>query len=217
MKARRATTVALIVLLLSVTSACQSEREMEPPVETARMGPPTALGTYPVARAWARKWRANAFLTRLSMVIPGDELESGPREITYWFLADRGFGPFRWRDSASITVDTQEGTVVEVETGWGRGGYMSEVPLGIECALLDSSDALRMAEALGGKAYREKYADACVRIAGEGGPCLGNLYWGVGYFRPSHDAAYDGLDFGIDARTGEVRGDAYVPPSIPGK
>jgi len=210
--------VALIVLLLSVTSACQSEREMQSPVETASMGPPTALGTYPVANAWARKWRANAFLTRLSMVIPGDDLDSGPREITYWFLADRGFGPFRWRDRASITVDTHEGKVVKVETGWGRGGYMSVVPLGIECALLDSSDALRMAEALGGKAYREKYADTLVSIVGEEGLCLGDLFWSVMYLGPLHDGMYKSLYFLLtDARTGEVRGDARVPPSIPGR
>ncbi|MBM4429317.1 MAG: hypothetical protein FJ026_03090 [Chloroflexi bacterium] len=67
MKARRATMVALIALLLSVTSACQPEPGVEQPVETGRIS----------------------------------------------------------------------------------GRHMSTVPLGIECALLDSSDALRMAEALG--------------------------------------------------------------------
>ncbi|MBM4430164.1 MAG: hypothetical protein FJ026_07435 [Chloroflexi bacterium] len=95
---------------------------------------------------------------------------------------------------------------------------MSVVPLGIECALLDSSDALRMAEALGGKAYREKYADARVSIVGKEGLCLGDLSWSVTYLGPLHDRMYKPLySLLIDARTREVRGDAYVPPSIPGK
>jgi hypothetical protein len=186
-------------------------------VEKPKVGAPTALGAYPIAEDWAREWQFNAFLEELFMVIPGDQFDSGPPEITYWFLADRAFGPFRWRDSAHITVDTQEGKVVKVETGRSGGQYMREISLGIDCALLDSSDALRMAEALGGKAYREKYADARVSIATEEGPCLGEMFWSVTYFIPPQDGAYDDLNFGIDARTGEVRRDAYVPPSIPGK
>jgi hypothetical protein len=216
MRARQRMILAIALLMtLGLGLGCKpSLQQDELVIQRTGSGPLTAKQAYPIARARAQKWRANAYLEEVMMVIPGNKVESGPPEISFSFIADRAFGPFRWWDSALITVDAYEGKVARTETLWGATHHQRKGPFDIEATVLDSSDALRMAEALGGKAYREKHLNARVRITGSRGLIRGELFWGVGYFRPP-EVRDSELNFGIEARTGEVRGDVYLPPSIP--
>jgi hypothetical protein len=206
--ARQRLHIAVVFLLiLGLSPGCTSKpQEEEPVIQRTGSGPLTAKQAYPIAKARAQKWRANAYLEEVIIVIPGNELQAGPRKITYSFVADRAFGPFRWWDSAFITVDTYEGEVSKVETLWGATHRQRLGRFDIDSAVLDSSDALQKAEALGGKAYREKYPNAHVRVIGTRGLLDHNeMFWRVGYFRPPEVRGSE-LDFGIEARTGEVRG-----------
>jgi hypothetical protein len=216
MKARQRmilTTVFLMALGLNLNCRTRLHEEQSV-IQRPGSAPLTGKQAYPIARGWAQRWRGNAYLEEVIMVIPGNQVESGPREIAYSFIADRALGPFRWWDSALITVDAYVGKIIKVETLWGATHHQRKGPFDIEATVLDSSDALRMAEGLGGKAYREKWPNAQVRIMGTHGLMPGELFWDVGYFRPP-EVRGDELSFGIEARTGDVRGDVYLPPSLP--
>lgn len=208
--------IALLLMLMCTTTCASTQTEEGPVVQRTGPGLLTAKQAYPIAKAWARKWRPRFYLERVYAVVPGDQIESGPREIIYSFIADRAFGPFHWWDSAVITVDTYKGTVVQMHTYWGATHSQRLGPFDIESVILDSRDALRIAETLGGKAYREKHPSAHVRIEGARGLADGEMFWGVGYYRPP-EIRGDELNFGIEARTGEVRGDVYLPPFLPTK
>ena len=211
-------TALIVVLLLGLSVSCKFRlSEEEPVISKTGPGPLTAKQAYPIAKARAREWQANAYLGEVSMVISGTEIDDGPRKIVYYFIADHAFGPLSWWDSVFITVDAHEGKVIGFdEYRWATSTQGKFGRFDIESAVLDSSDALRMAENLGGKAYREKYPNAQVRISGSHGLVFGEMFWGVGYFRPP-EVRGDELGFGIEAKTGEVRGDAYLPPSLPSK
>jgi hypothetical protein len=204
------------VLVIVLGISCQSKlREEEPTVEITSLRPLTAKQAYPIAKARVQEWQTNAYLGDVTMVIPGNEVEGGPHRIVFYFVADHAFGPFSWWDSVFITVDAYEGKVIEFDEYKGATSLQGKPGrFYIESTVLDSTDALRMAEDLGGKAYREKYPNAQVRISGTHGLIQGEMFWDVGYFRPP-EVLGDELGFGIEARTGEVRGDAYLPPSFP--
>jgi hypothetical protein len=206
-------TALALVLVLGLSVSCRARpQEEESVIQTVGSRPLTAIQAYPIAKARAQKWRGNAYLGEVSMIIPGNEVENGPRKIIYYFVADQGFGPLRWWDSVFITVDADTGKVIGFdESRWATSTQGKFSRFDIESAVLDSSDALRMAEGLGGKTYREKYPNAQVRICGSHGLIPGELFWDVGYFRPP-EVRDDELSLGIEARTGEVRGDVYLPP-----
>jgi hypothetical protein len=176
-----------------------SWEEAEPALQGPGTERLTAKTAYQIARTHAQKWRANAYVTDVAMVIPGAEIDTGPRTIHFEFIADREWGPFHWWDEAQINVDAYEGEV-KVETAWGSGSRKPR-HLDIESAILDSSDALQRAESPSGKAYREKYANAYVRISGE--RYIGDqIAWIVDYSRP--EVSGTELSIAIDSATGEM-------------
>jgi len=206
------TTLALIMFLVNCI-ACTPKAMEEPLIQNPGSRPLTARQAFVIAKSRAQKWEAQAYLAQVTMVIPGNEVENGPRKIVYYFIADHALGPLHWWDSAFITVDAYEGKVIGFdESRWAtdqqRPGHFD-----IESTVLDSSDAMRIAEDLGGKVYREKFSNAQVRIIGTSGIVRGELFWEIGYFRPP-EVRDDELSFGIEARTGEVRGDVYRSSSL---
>ena len=114
-------------------------------------------------------------------------------------------------------MDAYSGNIVEMSTHYLRTHGQRGASLDIESVILDSSDALRRAEALGGRAYRDTYPNAVVRLWLMRGWFEGEVFWGVGYFRPPEVRGSE-LLLGIEARTGEVRGDMHIPapPPLPG-
>jgi hypothetical protein len=189
-----------LIVVLSVGCASSWEEE-EPTLQGADSRPLTAKTAYDIAKARAQKWRASAILVDLVMVIPGSEIESGPREVFLSFRAERGLGPIRWWDLADITVDGYRGRVM-VDTSFGEGSGLWTGPLDVESARWDSSDALQIAEGLGGKVYRDKHPNAHVRVLGESS--IGNrVVWRLEYFSLPEVNGYE-LGFSIDSVTGEV-------------
>jgi hypothetical protein len=203
------------VLIIVLSISCQLRpQEEESTVQLTGSRPLTAKQAYPIAKARAQKWQTNAYLGDVTMVIPGNEIEGGPYKIVYYFIADHAFGPFSWWDSVFISVDAYSGKIVEFDEYKGATSLQGKYSrFDIESAVLDSSDALRIAEDLGGKAYREKYSDTHVQIEGIDGLVDDEIFWRVSYFG-SPEVRGDKLGFGIEARTGELRGDANLPPFL---
>jgi hypothetical protein len=201
MTKRKAGTALTLSLILILIVGCACSWEEEEPTLQGDSGPLTAKTAYRIAKARAQEWRASATLVDLSMVIPGNEIERGPREVLLSFRAGGALGPVRWWDLADITVDGYRGRV-KVDTSRGQGSGLWTGPLDIESAIRDSSYALQMAEGLGGKVYREKYPGAQVRIWGESS--IGNrVVWRLEYFSRTEADGYE-LGFSIDSVTGEV-------------
>ena len=206
------TTLVLIMILVNGI-ACTPKAREEPVIQDTGSRPLTAKQAFVIAKSRAQNWQAQAYLAQVIMVIPGNDVESGPRKIVYYFIADHALGPLRWWDSAFITIDAYESKIVGFDESRWATHPQGPGRFDIESTTLDSSDALRMAEDLGGKVYREKFSNAQVRIIGTSGIIRGELFWEIGYFRPP-DVRDDELSFGIEARTGEVRGDVYRSSSL---
>ena len=200
--------VPLIMLTtLLVITACKtgSVSEQDPAVLSGSR-PMTAKQAYPIAKAYATRWQAEAYLETVVIRIPNEGVETGPEKIWFSFIADHRFGPIKWWDSLTFTIDAWTGEIIKEEEYLRQRHSQRGGRFDIESAILDSSDALKKAEALGGKAYRDTYPNANISIVGESGPNEGS--WRIGYFRPP-DALRAELNFGINVVTGEVRGSAY--------
>ena len=204
----------MLVVLVCILGCRHETQDGEVVSERNGGSPLTAKEAYPIAWERAAAWRKGAYLSEIIILISGDHVERGPEKITFIFHADHALGPFRWWDAAFIAVDPQTGVVTttsvyEWQTHTQKGPHAD-----IARAILDSSDALRIAEEQGGRAYREQRPDVMICITGANGLGEEQFLWGVDYFR-RNAAGRDDLLFTIDAGTGEARKHVYPPPPTP--
>jgi hypothetical protein len=203
------------LVTLSLVVGCHYETSATSlPAERNGASPLTAKQAYPVASGWAAAWRKGAYLSRVIILLAGDQIERGPEKITFIFQTDHALGPFHWWDAAFVGVDSQTGAVTTTSVYEWQTHSQQGPHADIARAILDSSDALRLAEERGGRAYRQERPDAMIRITGFNGLGEGQFLWSVWYFRPDAPRP-DELGLGIDAGTGEVRTHAYPLPPTP--
>jgi hypothetical protein len=213
MAKRKLGVVLALSLLLVLSLGCKVYEGWleEEPALLLGARPWTAQTAYPFAKARALEWRANAIPTEVRMSFPGDQIERGPDEISFTFVAESRQGSSRWHE-LQVIVYFQEGKVRIKE--WGPKDYHSDASLEIESAELDSGDALQIAENTGGRAYREGHPRSCIRIRADRWYTGRNMPWVVKYSRACGDSRIE-LLFVIDAMTGEMskrRFHIYVPP-----
>ncbi len=158
----------------------------------------TAESVYPIALTYGRERQADAYLTSVVMAFPPGKIDEGPERISYEFstplLGNRQ--GWTWVDvyPKKGAVHLQVHQVAETEPR----DYA--FPLAFESATVHSMQALQMAEAAGGRAYREAHPDASVFVVSEWWADA-EMVWTVRYGAESKPW---GFDFWIHAQTGKV-------------
>ncbi len=190
----------VVFLLLGLVLACSSERSSALPSCDGRSRL-TAKQAYPIASARAKQWRQDAYLQEILITLPGHDVPIGSSEITFRFACDRRLGPLRWREGVDIVIDASQCRVIAAGKAAGKLEYTRT---DIECATLDSPEALQKAEDAGGEAFRAEHPDAEVRISANCQHPDGRIYWFVGYFDRT-DGHPHMLGFLIDDRSASVR------------
>lgn len=189
-------TVALAALLVLCTG-CVEKTWVEKEPALKAMTPLTAELAYPIAKARALQWQPDAFLRMVIVWYRGDNMENEPDRLIYAFATPLEGNR---QGDAWIELHPSEGTVHM------RAEPIAETerpvsPLAFESAAVDSSAALREAEAAGGKAYRESHSNVSVVVSGD---WFGDneMVWTVEYIESAPGTA--GFWFAIHAQTGEV-------------
>jgi hypothetical protein len=194
-KHSKALMVALLLLLTFGTSCRVKSWVLEEPALDT-LDEFTAESVYPIGRSHAQEWQATAYLARVFVSFPDGDIDDEPAKISYEFATElqgnrQGY--------AWVDVYPKEGTA-HVEAGPVAWTERPASPLAWESAVVHSLDALREAEAAGGKAYRESHSGVGVGVSGEWSGD-GEMVWTVRYLESPGPA---GFWFAIHAQTGEV-------------
>jgi hypothetical protein len=203
----------VLVLFQSLLMGC-AERRSTTAAESAATDPLSVLHSYQIAEQRAHAWRSDSYLEYTLMLVPGSTLWTDPETVFFRFWSDHRLGPFSWYEVAEIDVDPHCGCVSRMKTDL----YLAEAPhrygrLDLTGMVLDSTDALLLAEALGGAEYRAKFPNAKIRVRiVRGRYGTPQRFWFVQYFRPP-DVYGTELDYHVDATTGEVDGDGTLTPT----
>jgi hypothetical protein len=201
MMARKHAKVVMVALaaFLFLGAGCSGRKswvEKVPDLET--LDEFTAESVYSIAESHAQEWQPSAYLTMVFVWMPGDSIENAPDKIIYRFATELEGDR---QGTSSIDVYPKEGEF-HVYTRPIAKTERPVSPLAFESAIVDSSEALRAAEAAGGRAYRESHADVSVVVSGEQDWLHGGMTWTVRYIESAPGPA--GFWFTIHAQTGEV-------------
>ena len=206
-RGHRTSIVFTVMLAVAAVLVACSAGSLEGTVSIEPTGGPAlpAKEAYAIARAAADEWQPNAFLIRLETGdFSGDETQTGPGAIYYDFVATKSIGPLRLYAKLMLTIDAYRGTVVRaLEFFWtpmSKGQAFEHVQM--DAVTVDSTEALQIAEAAGGRAYRERerlvVAEMSLMPTLEGEEPV----WSVVYFKYGEQGWR--LAVYIDATTGEI-------------
>jgi hypothetical protein len=166
------------------------EQENPPPL--------TVLQAYQIAQARATEWNAESYLE--------DMRASVTDELPYYFNfsiynPSKGFQCEKRRsdiETLSISIDRYSGEIKESSIGYPG---MNRGRIDPNTWIIDSPQALEIADANGGRAFREKYPDCSVGIGADGVVKKWQIGYREGYFKDKVGAFLQVL---VDPYTGEV-------------
>jgi hypothetical protein len=209
---------AMVLSLTTVLLGCRATKEQatdqstpEAAVGSEALEPLTVLQAYRIPREEALEWRSDCYLEGASVVWSGPDPFTSPEDVRFGFFVDHRLGPIPWWESATMWVIPSCICVKEMETHF----YVTEEPhrnvaFDLSGVALDSTDALLLAEALGGEEYRARFSNARVRMwIAHGLYGTPQLFWHIEHNRPPDKWAAE-LSFSVDAATGAARGHATL-------
>jgi len=194
---RRMTPLVVLLLLLAVGAGCGTRRwVVEDPALTG-LDEYTAESCYSVALSHAQQWQPTAYVTIVFVSLRKGDIENAADRIKYGFAT-----PLQGNRQGYAWIDVypKEGNV-QIEAGPVAYTERAEPPLAFESAVVHSLDALRAAEAAGGRSFRESHSDIRVGLNGEWF-FDGEMSWAVVYHASGEAAAE--FEFTIHAQTGQV-------------
>ncbi|MBU0491426.1 MAG: hypothetical protein KKA73_02690 [Chloroflexi bacterium] len=196
---RLVSTVILAVLVIALW-ACTISSEDIPTISAKVL---SAGDAYPLAWTEVQKWRSDAYLINIEAAVHYAE---DPSPLYIFFDFDALNDPAIW-----LSVKCwkgENGFEARSETGQYTDPVLDRMPIHREDWILDSQEALDIAQNNGGNEFMYRRLDTkhfpsyFLKLERNLPPHLGDVIWRATY---SDFDAKEGLDILIDANTGEVR------------